>query len=99
MDQNEFYEPTENDKELTAFVVDHCDRWRDYRNVNFLDDYLEYERIFRGEWAAEDKTRYTSGFYVFRISSFTTERQDIQSNKHLIFYSLCDSFISTTLFV
>lgn len=57
MDQNEFYEPTDNDKELTAFVVDHCDRWRDYRNVNFLDDYLEYERIFRGEWAAEDKTR------------------------------------------
>lgn len=57
MEQNEFYEPTENDKELTAFVVDHCDRWRDYRNVNFLDDYLEYERIFRGEWAAEDKTR------------------------------------------
>jgi hypothetical protein len=57
MDQNEFYEPTQNDKELTAFVIDHCDRWRDYRNVNFLDDYLEYERIFRGEWAAEDKTR------------------------------------------
>jgi hypothetical protein len=57
MDQNEFYEPTDNDKELTAFVVDHCDRWRDYRNTNFLDDYLEYERIFRGEWAAEDKTR------------------------------------------
>lgn len=57
MDQNEFDQPTENDKELTAFVVDHCDRWRDYRNVNFLDDYLEYERIFRGEWAAEDKTR------------------------------------------
>jgi hypothetical protein len=57
MNQNEFDEPTENDKELTAFVVDHCDRWRDYRNTNFLDDYLEYERIFRGEWAAEDKTR------------------------------------------
>jgi hypothetical protein len=57
MDRNEFYEPTDNDKELTAFVIDHCDRWRDYRNVNFLDDYLEYERIFRGEWAAEDKTR------------------------------------------
>ena len=57
MDQNEFDEPTQNDKDLTAFVVNHCDRWRDYRNVNFLDDYLEYERIFRGEWAAEDKTR------------------------------------------
>ncbi len=57
MDQNEFYEPTQNDKDLTSFVVDHCDRWRDYRNTNFLDKYLEYERIFRGEWAAEDKTR------------------------------------------
>jgi hypothetical protein len=55
--QSEYQEPTESDKELTAFVVDHCDRWRDYRNTNFLDDYLEYERIFRGEWAAEDKTR------------------------------------------
>jgi hypothetical protein len=57
MDQNEFDEPTENDKELTAFVTDHCDRWRTYRDVNFLDSYLEYERIFRGEWASEDKTR------------------------------------------
>jgi hypothetical protein len=57
MDQNEFDEPTENDKELTSFVIDHCDRWRDYRDTNFLDSYLEYERIFRGEWAAEDKTR------------------------------------------
>ena len=57
LDQNEFEEPTENDKELTSFVVDHCDRWRDWRDTNFLPDYLEYERIFRGEWAAEDKTR------------------------------------------
>ena len=57
MDQNEFDEPTENDKELTAFVIDHCDRWRTYRDVNFLDSWLEYERIFRGEWAAEDKVR------------------------------------------
>ena len=53
----EFQEPTESDKELTAFVVNHCDRWRDYRNTNYLDDWLEYERIFTGEWAAEDKTR------------------------------------------
>jgi hypothetical protein len=57
MEQNEFDQPTENDKELTAFVVDHCDRWRTYRDTNFLEDYLEYERIFRGQWAAEDKTR------------------------------------------
>jgi hypothetical protein len=57
MDQNDFDQPTENDKELIAFVVEHCDRWRDYRNVNFLPLWEEYERIFRGEWAIEDKTR------------------------------------------
>ena len=57
LEQNEFYEPTEADKELVAFVVDHCDRWRTYRDTNHLPDYLEYERIFRGQWASEDKTR------------------------------------------
>ena len=53
----EFYEPTEGDKELLAFVTDHCDRWRDWRDTNYLPSYLEYERIFRGQWAAEDKMR------------------------------------------
>jgi hypothetical protein len=57
MEANEFYEPTEGDKELLAFVTDHCDRWRDWRDTNFLPSYLEYERIFRGQWAAEDKMR------------------------------------------
>ena len=49
--------PTEADKELTAFVVQHCDRWRDNRDQNYLEDWLEYERIFRGVWASEDRTR------------------------------------------
>jgi hypothetical protein len=53
----EFQEPTENDKELQAFVTEHCDRWRDWRDTNFLPAYLEYERIFRGQWASEDKMR------------------------------------------
>jgi len=57
LDQNQFEEPTENDKELTAFVIDHCDRWRNYRDTNFLNDWEEYERIFRGQWADDDKTR------------------------------------------
>jgi hypothetical protein len=57
LSQNEYQEPTENDKELTYFVTSHCDRWRDWRDTNYLSDYLEYERIFRGEWASEDKTR------------------------------------------
>jgi hypothetical protein len=53
----EFQEPTDSDKELVNFVVNHCDRWRDYRDTNYLTDWLEYERIFRGEWDAQDKTR------------------------------------------
>jgi hypothetical protein len=57
MDQNEFDQPTENDKELVSFVVEHCDRWRTYRDINFLPQWEEYERIFRGQWASEDKTR------------------------------------------
>lgn len=55
--QNDFDQPTESDKELTAFVTDHCQRWRDWRDTNYLEKYLEFERLFRGEWAAEDKTR------------------------------------------
>jgi hypothetical protein len=53
----EFEDPSEADKELVAFVTDHCDRWRDYRDANFMDSWQEYERIFRGQWAMEDKTR------------------------------------------
>ena len=57
MKQYEFDQPDESDKELTSFVLDHIERWRDYRDTNYLQNWLEYERIFRGEWAAEDKTR------------------------------------------
>jgi hypothetical protein len=57
MENNQFEEPTESDKELVSFVTDHVTRWRDYRDTNFLDAWLEYERIFRGQWASEDKTR------------------------------------------
>ena len=57
MDQNDFDQPDEADKELISFVTDHCDRWRTYRDINFLPDWEEYERIFRGQWAIEDRTR------------------------------------------
>ncbi len=61
MDDNsetsQYDEPTESDKELTDWVVSHTDKWRDYRDQNYLDDWLAYERIFRGQWAAEDRTR------------------------------------------
>jgi len=57
LEQSQFDEPTESDKELAEWVVSHTDSWRDWRDQNYLDAWLEYERIFRGQWAAEDKTR------------------------------------------
>jgi len=56
-ESTQWEEPSEADKELAAFVVQHCDRWRDSRDENYLEDWKEYERIFRGVWASEDKTR------------------------------------------
>ena len=53
----QFYEPTENEEELIGFVVDHTDRWRDYRDQNHMDDWLKYERVWRGQWTSEDKKR------------------------------------------
>ena len=55
--QNEFDEPTKSDDELVEFVVSHTDRWRDWRDTNYLESWQEYERIFRGVWSAEDSTR------------------------------------------
>ena len=52
-----FEEPTESDKELVSWITGHTDKWRIYRDNNFTDKWEEYERIFRCEWAAEDKTR------------------------------------------
>ena len=53
----EYEQPSENDRELTSFVIDHCDRWRTYRDTNFCALWEEYERIFRGQWSAQDKLR------------------------------------------
>ena len=52
-----FEEPSECDKELVSWLTGHLDKWRQYRDTNFIDDWEEYERIFRGEWASGDKTR------------------------------------------
>ena len=50
-------EVTESDKELVSFIVEHCDRWRDWRDTNYESKWDEYERIYYGIWASEDRTR------------------------------------------
>ena len=44
---------------LVAFVMDRCNDWRNYRDENYMDRWDEYERLWRGLWADEDKTRDT----------------------------------------
>ena len=56
-EDTQWEEPTESEKELTSWVTQHIVRWRDHRDANYMDLWLEYERVFRGIWAAEDKGR------------------------------------------
>jgi len=42
---------TQSDKDLVSFVVDHCDKWRDWRDSNYETKWDEYERIYYGVWS------------------------------------------------
>ena len=53
----EYDEPTEKEKELIAFIQDHAERWRDYRDQNHMEMWLTYERTFRGIWDKADSSR------------------------------------------
>ena len=57
MDKNEFVTETSADKELVSYILDHCDQWRNHRDVNYVIYWQEYERLFRGIWDPQDKTR------------------------------------------
>jgi hypothetical protein len=48
---------SESDKELVAFIIDHCDRWKEHRDTNYQAKWDEYERLYYGVWSDEDKTR------------------------------------------
>lgn len=44
-------------KNLVEFVKEYTDEWRNNRDDNFLARWKSYERLWRGEWAAEEKLR------------------------------------------
>ena len=52
-------EQTAADDALVNFVNAHCDKWRDYKEVNYSTDWDEFERLYYGVWSDEDKTRDT----------------------------------------
>lgn len=46
-----------SDEALVNYVMAHCDKWRDYKEVNYGPNWDEYERLYYGIWSDEDKTR------------------------------------------
>ncbi len=44
---------------LEGWVINKCQGWRDHFESNYADKFDEYYRLWRGQWAAEDRTRET----------------------------------------
>jgi hypothetical protein len=42
---------------LVDWVMEYVEDWRLHRDTNYLNDWKEFERLWRGEWAAEDRLR------------------------------------------
>ncbi len=42
---------------ITEWVLSRCLMWRNHRDENYLESWKEYERLWRGIWSGEDKTR------------------------------------------
>ena len=53
----ENYEKNFPDQKIEHWVMDKAERWRDHYDNNYKEKFDEYYRIWRGQWAAEDKTR------------------------------------------
>ena len=47
----------QGDAAVKGYVISLCEEWLDYVEANHFSDWNEYYRIWRGIWAAEDKTR------------------------------------------
>ena len=45
------------DQKVESWVMDKVEQWRDHYNANYEQKFDEYYRLWRGVWAAEDKTR------------------------------------------
>ena len=50
-------EPIIIEESLDEWVQSKCDEWRDHFEANYSEKFDEYYRLWRGIWAAEDRTR------------------------------------------
>lgn len=61
----EMDEPFRERQGTCLLISDHITRWRDHRDANYMDKWLEYERIFRGIWDANDRNRDSNALASF----------------------------------
>jgi hypothetical protein len=52
-------EPFHIEQTLEDWVGTKCSGWRDHFEANYSQKFDEYYRLWRGQWAAEDKTRHS----------------------------------------
>lgn len=51
------YSTSQKQDKLSGWVMEKVDSWRDHFSSNYEDKFEEYNRLWRGIWSAEDKTR------------------------------------------
>jgi len=56
-DNNESTDPIIIEQSLEDWVMSKVNDWGDYYEQNYAKKHQEYYRLWRGQWAAEDKTR------------------------------------------
>jgi len=54
MDELTYKDPQSS---LVTWIMDKVEEWEDHRNLNYMDKWDEYYRIWRGVWSYEDKIR------------------------------------------
>jgi hypothetical protein len=63
---------------LQSWIMDKVNEWADYYEANYAKKFDEYNRIWRGQWAAEDKTRNSERS---RIISPASQRQLVRHER------------------
>ena len=51
------FDGTSYEGELSSWVLDKCQEWRDHYEANYSEKHDEYMRLYRNQWASEDKVR------------------------------------------
>jgi hypothetical protein len=48
---------TQTNNQLVEWITARCEQWRSHKETNYMEDWDRYERLWRGIWSGEDRTR------------------------------------------